>query len=110
MPDRLEQPQGAQADDVGRVQRLVERDADMALGAEVVDLVGPHLLHDHRQARGVGQVGVVEMEPLVHRRIAREEVVDALAVQAAGTADQPVHLVIGLAQAGTRRDTTRPGR
>ena len=70
----------------------------MALGAQVVDLVGPDLLHDHRQARGVGEVGVVEMEPLVDRRIAREEMVDALAIQAAGAADQAVHLVVGLAQ------------
>ena len=62
LPDGLQQAQGAQADDVGGVERLVERDADVALGPEVVDLVGPDLLHQHRQARGVGQVGVVQVE------------------------------------------------
>ena len=98
MPDGLEQPQGAQADDVGRVQRLVERDADMALCAEVIDLVGPDLLHHHRQAGRVGKVGVMEVKPLVNRRITSEKVVDALSVQAARTTDQAVDLVIGLAQ------------
>ena len=116
VPDRLEQPQAAQADDVGRVERLVERDAHMALGAQVIHLVRPDLFHDHRQAGRVGKVGVVQMEPLVNRRIAREEVVDALAIQTAGTPDQPVHFVIGLAQeelgeirpvlAGDSRDQT----
>ena len=40
----------------------------------------------------------MEMEPLGDGRIAREEVVDALAVQAARAADQAVDLVVGLAQ------------
>ena len=70
----------------------------MALSTEVVHLVRPDLLHDHRQARRVGEVGVVKMKPLVDRRIAREKVVDALAVQTARATDQPVHLVVGLAQ------------
>ena len=70
----------------------------MTLRAEVVDLVRPDLLDDHRQARGVGQVGVVEMEPLGDGRLEREEVVDPLAVQAAGAADQAVDLVVRLAQ------------
>lgn len=57
----------------------------------------PDLFHDHREAGRIGQVGVVETKPLVSRRIA-QKVVDSLAIQAAGTPDQAVHLVVGLAE------------
>ena len=59
----------------------------------------------------------MQMKPLVDRRIAREKMVDALTIQAARAADQPVHLVVGLAQeelgeirpvlTGDSRDQTR---
>ena len=98
VPDGLEQPQAAQSDDVGRIKRLVERDPDVALGTQIVHLVRPDLFHDHRQAGRVGKVGIVEMKPLVNRRIAREQMVDALTIQTAGAPDQTVHLVIRLAQ------------
>src|SRR5690349_10200084 len=35
----------------------------MALGAEIVDLVGPDLLNDPTQIGGVGQVAVVQAKP-----------------------------------------------
>ena len=98
MPHGLEQAQRAQADDVGRVKRLIERDADVALGTEVIDLVGPDLLHDHR--RGWRRRPGRRSEGGTARAIevASEEMVDALAIQAAGAPDQPVDLVVGLAE------------
>ena len=70
----------------------------MALRTQVVHLVRPDLLHDRRQAGRVGEVRVVEMKPLLDRGITREQVVDALAVQTAGSANQSMNLVIGLVQ------------
>ena len=58
---------GLRPNDIGCIKRLVERHADMALGAKVVDLIGPNLLHRHRQARGIGEVRVVQVKPIADR-------------------------------------------
>ena len=60
--DRLEQAQRADAVGVGGVFGRVEADLDVALGGEVVDLVGLHLLDDADQVGGVGQVAIVQEE------------------------------------------------
>ena len=70
----------------------------MALGSQVIDLFGPDLLHDHCEARCVSEVSVVKMKAVADRGIPREKVIDALAVQAAGAANQPVYVVLGLTQ------------
>jgi hypothetical protein len=41
---------------------------------------------------------MVKMEPLVNRRIAREKIANALAIETAGAPDQPMHFVIRPAQ------------
>ena len=52
--ERIEQAQRAERVDVGRVLRLIEGDAHMRLGAEVVDLVGLDLLDGRAQGHPVG--------------------------------------------------------
>ena len=61
-PDRVEQPQDAEAVRVGRVLGHLERHLDVALRAEVVELVGPHLCDDLEAVGRVGQVAVVQEE------------------------------------------------
>ncbi len=58
--DRLEQAQRAERVGVRRVFRRLERHGDMALGGQVVDLVGLHLLDDADEVRRVRQVAVVQ--------------------------------------------------
>ena len=58
--DRLEQAQRADAVGVGGVFGRLEADLDVALGGQVVDLVGLHLLDDADQVGGVGQVAIVQ--------------------------------------------------
>ena len=48
---------------VGGVFGRVEADLDVALGGQVVDLVGLHLLDDADQVGGVGQVAIVQEQP-----------------------------------------------
>ena len=57
---RLEQPQRAHGNDVGRVGRYLEGDAHMALTGKIVDLVRLHLLEHAVQRAPVGQIGIVE--------------------------------------------------
>ena len=92
----LEDSQGPQADDVGGVQGLVERDPDVALGAEVVHLVGPDLLHDLREARCIGQVGVVELESVAHARAMRKMWSIRCRLSVLERPNQPVDLVFRL--------------
>ncbi len=60
----------------------------MAHRGEVVDLVGPDGLHQPAQAAGVGEVAVVEHEPVV-----AEEMVDPGAGEDRGAPHQTVDLV-----------------
>ncbi|MCY1528062.1 hypothetical protein D9M68_631540 [compost metagenome] len=60
--DGFQQAQRAQAVGIGRVLGLLERDADVALRGQVVDLVGLYRLHDADQAAGVGHVAVMQHE------------------------------------------------
>ncbi len=120
--DRLEQSQRAQRVDVGGVLRALEADRDMAHRAEVVDLVGAHLLHDADQVGAVGEVAVVQDEPAVALVRVLVEVVDALGVERRGAALDAVHRVtLGQQQlgevgavlpgdAGDQRDAATGGR
>jgi hypothetical protein len=56
---RFKQPERAQADHVGGVFGLVERDAHVGLGGKIVNFVGPHLLDDRTQPGAVAQIAVV---------------------------------------------------
>ena len=61
-PHRLEQPERPEGVDVAGVLGLLERDGDVALRGEVVDLVRLDLLDDPGQVRGVGEIAVVQEE------------------------------------------------
>ena len=78
---------------VGRVLRALKADGHMALGAQVVDLVGLHFLNDADQVGGVGQVAVVQHEASVVDMRVLVEVVDPVGVEQAGAALDAVHLV-----------------
>ncbi len=87
-PDRLQQPE--RADRVGRggVVGHLEGHLHVAHRAQVVDLVGLDGAHQVDQADPVGQVAVVQVQPVVV-----VQVVDPGPVQHRGAADQAVHLV-----------------
>ena len=53
----------------------------MALGGEVVDLVGPHLGHDAQQAAGIGHVAVVQRERQAGLVRLVEEMIDAVGIE-----------------------------
>ena len=57
--DRLEQPQGAKRVGVGGVLRRLEAHLHMALGREIVDLVGLRLLHDADEVGRIGQIAIM---------------------------------------------------
>ncbi len=60
--DRFEEAQRAHPDGIGGVDRHIERDADMGLGTEVVDLVWFDIVHDLVDVVCVAEVAVVELE------------------------------------------------
>ena len=91
--DRLKHVQGADAGGLGRVGRLVERDAHVRLGREVVDLLRVDLPHQLLHAGGIGDVAVVQMEVLAGDVVVMVQVVDARPIEGAGPANDAVHLV-----------------
>ena len=76
--DRLEQPQRAEGVGVGGVFGRFEADRDVALGGEIVDLVGLRLLHQADQVGRVRHVAVVHEEARVLLVRVLVEMVDAL--------------------------------
>ena len=76
----------------------LEAHRHVALRAQVVDLVGLHLLDDADQVGRVGQVAVVQVEALVVDVRVLVEVVDAVGVEQRGAALDAVNLVALLEQ------------
>ena len=90
---RFEQAQGSERVGIGGVLGLVEGHVDVALGGEVVDLVGLHFLQDVHQAARVGHVAVVQEHAhlgLVHVAV---QVVDPRRVEERGAPPHAVHFV-----------------
>ena len=88
--NRLENSQRAERVNVGGVLWDFERDRDVALSPEVVDLVGLSLLDNPNEVRGVAKVAVVQEK--AHIRLVRVpvELVDARRVEGGRTAFQAV--------------------
>ena len=61
LADRLENPDGAEPDDVARVFRNVERDAHVRLRPEVVDFFGLERVEQFHHLHRVREIAVVEV-------------------------------------------------
>ena len=83
----------AGAGDVEGVLRDVERDPDVALRAQVVDLVGLEFVEELDQRHRVGEVAVVREQPNPLLVGVVVEVIDPVGVEARGAADDAVDLV-----------------
>ncbi len=82
----FEQAQHTQGVGVGGVFGLFEADGDVALGGEVVYLVGLNLLDDADEAGAIGHVTMVEEEAYFFLVAVFVEMVDAVGVEKAGAA------------------------
>ncbi len=90
--DGLQQPDDPHAHHVHGVLGLIEAHADMALGAQVVDLVRLDLIQQIAEGPRVGEVTVVEVEAGIGG-LPDMQMVDAIRVEQAGTAHDAVDLV-----------------
>ena len=90
---RLEDAGRPQAGDVPGVFRDVEGHADVALRAQVVDLVGLDVVDEVRELPAVRQVAVMEEQPGAGGVGVDIDVVEPLRVEGGGAADDPVDLV-----------------
>ena len=93
LPDRFEQANGARAGDVGGVLGHVETHPDVALRAEVVDLVGLQAVDELVDRHRVRQVPVMQE----HVRLAVVRVlingVEPFGVESGGATDQAVDFI-----------------
>jgi len=89
----LEEARRSQRSDVPGVFGEVEAHADVALGAEMVDLIGPEVVDEIGHLLGIGQVAIVEKEPDIRKMRIFIEMVDPAAVEATGTANEAVDFV-----------------
>ena len=74
----------AEGVDVGGVLRRVEADLHVALGGEVVDLVGPYFLHNPDQIRRIRHVPVMQEEAHFLMMRILVEMIDPVGVELAG--------------------------
>ena len=74
----------------------------MALGAEVVDLVGLHLLNYSLQVAAVTQVAVMQRHAWILLMRILIEVIDPVGVEAAGPALDAMHVIALLQQHSAR--------
>jgi hypothetical protein len=79
--NRFEKTERAHGVGVGRVLGLLKRDLHVRLRAEVVDLVGLHLLDDVNERRGVGEIAVVQKEAWVRVVRILVDMVDAVGIE-----------------------------
>lgn len=92
--DGLEEAESAGGDDVSSVIGDLERNGDVRLGGEVVDLVGGEGVDPTAKRRRIGEVGVVELHAgLVGVVGVDVDVVDPLGVEIGGPSDQAVDVV-----------------
>jgi len=79
--DGLQKAEGSQGIDIGGVLRGLEAHRDMALRAEVIDLVGLQILQDAREVCGIGQIAVVHPETGIPDMRIPVDMIDALRVE-----------------------------
>ena len=76
----------------------LERNADMTLRRQVVDLIRLRLLHDADQIGGIGQVAVVQVQANATVMRILVEMIDAIGIERGGPAFDAVNLVALLQQ------------
>ena len=91
--DRFEQFERAHRDCFGGVDRHIERDTDVGLSAEVVNLVRAHFAHQLAEVVGVAEVAVVQLELAVLGVRVLIDAVDAAGIERRGAPDDAVHFV-----------------
>jgi hypothetical protein len=82
----VEEARSSRGDDAAGVFRNIETDADMALGAEVLNLVWSDAVEQLGKAAGVGQIGEVHEEFRVVFVPVGEQVIDTLGIETARAA------------------------
>ena len=107
----IEKTEGAHAIDISCILGHLERDLDVRLGSEVVDLGREHLSEDVHEISAVGEVTIMQFELVgtlsqgLIRRVGGEEqealtfmliriqMLQTIGIEAGGTTDDSVHLV-----------------
>jgi hypothetical protein len=92
LPPRLQQPHRARRVDIQGVFCAVKADFDMALGAQIVNLVRLDFQEKSDQRSGICQVAIVEVRGGTVSRL-RPNRIQPLAVEGAGSANEPMHFV-----------------
>jgi len=93
LADRLEEPQRPQSRNIPGVLRHVEAHPHMALGAEVIDLIGLDVVQKVRELPGDSQIAVMKVDPRLGIVEVLVQMIDAVRIEGAGPTDQPVDLI-----------------
>ena len=89
----FEEAKCAHADGITGILGDFKADLDVALSAEVVDLVGADVIEQAGEGSAVGKVSVMEEESGASRMDVLVEVIVAIGIEAGGAAFQAVYLV-----------------
>jgi hypothetical protein len=91
--DGFEEIHGSEGVDSHGINGLVEADADVGLGAEVVDFIRFYSREDFAEAGAIDKIAVMEEETGVGVVAITVEVFDAVGVEGGGSADDAVDVV-----------------
>ena len=91
--DRLEQSGRAQARDVGRVLRHVEADSDVALSAQVINLIRVEVVNQVDQLIAHREIAIVQVETHIGLVGILIDMVNPPSVECTGPADDSVDVV-----------------
>ena len=105
--NRFEQAQNSDAGHIGGIFRLIERDFDVALRAQIINLVGAHFFEYSTQTGRVAQVAVMQFEAAGINFGIVIQMVDALRPESRGAAHDAVNFV-NLFPAAIPADNCRP--
>lgn len=91
--DGFEEADGTEAGDVAGVFRDIEGDADVALGAEVINFVWLNLVKELHEADGVSKIAIMKEEFCIVFVGILVKVVNAPGIEGGGAADEAVNFV-----------------
>ena len=91
--DRFEDADGADTGDIAGVFGNVEGDADMALGSEMINLIGLNAIKQLDEVGGVGDVPIVQEQPYTVDMGVFIEAVNAAGIKGRGASDDAMDFI-----------------
>ena len=93
LADSFQEADGPQAGNISRIFRHIEADPHMALGAQMIYLIGSDLLEEIGELPRNGEIAIMQIDPRFRVVEIAIEMIDSVGVEGAGPADEAVNFI-----------------